>query len=250
MIKNPSTQANGMKYSFSFTQWLASASAVSVTLAIGVFFLISNYEVILHLTNPQNAQDMDMAKYPFALRWLFSHLDSLFFGLATAIIMFQSKSDRQKILYCVFEAIMIFLNLNQNYISEFLGTSSHFLLGTYIAVFSGFTLYFLGTLAKQHNQTEAQSEPNNNTSPTKNIVNVFGEPYNAPQVTPTIGFQMKGNTAIEAKEPEKNRKPRGKSIDYARVNDLLDKGFTASEVARLLKCNESSIYKIKAQRKE
>jgi hypothetical protein len=50
---------------------------------------------------------------------------------------------------------MIFLNLNQNYIGAYFGTNAHFLLGTYIAVFSGFTLYFLGSLAKQHNTSEA-----------------------------------------------------------------------------------------------
>ncbi len=59
-----------------------------------------------------------------------------------------------------------------------------------------------------------------------------------------IGFKMSGS-----QELEKIRKPRGKSIDHDRVNDLLDKGLSASEIAQILRCTESSIYKIKALRK-
>lgn len=194
---------------WSFTEWLASKSAVSITLAIGVFFLISNYEVILHLTNPQNTMDIDMAKYPFALRWFLSHLDSLFFGLATAIIMFQSRNEYHKILYCIFEAVMIFLNLNQNYVGNYLGTNSKFLLGTYIAVFSGFTLYYLGKLAKQHNvytsptpyPTDAQaSEP-------ATFFNKFGEAItgNIPHqsLPPLVKAEHKPITGFVGKWAEK-----------------------------------------------
>jgi hypothetical protein len=225
-----------MKLKFSFTQWLASPSAVSLTLAIGVFFLVSNYEVILHLTNPQNAQDIDMAKYPFALRWIFSHLDSLFFGLATAIIMFQSKSDRLKILYCVLEAIMIFLNLNQAYVSAYFGTNSQFLLGTYIAVFSGFTLYFLGTLAKQHNENKVQATHQGEASPTPQmpIVNVFGEPYNAPQVQPqVIGFQLNANVPKQGKQGRPPLSPE----KVAEIQAHLDNGYSMRKTAEA--CNVS-----------
>ena len=46
---------------------------------------------------------------------------------------------------------MIFLNLNRNFINGF-GLDSQALLATYVAVFSAFTLYFLGILARNHRQ--------------------------------------------------------------------------------------------------
>ncbi len=176
----------------SFTAWLSGKQAVSFALAIGVIFLITNYQNILHITNPENK---DYFNYPFALRVLLSHIDSLFFGLATAIFIFQSKSEKQKILYCIFEAIMVGLNLNRGY----LGDDSLFWLSCYIAVFSGFTLYFLGTLAKQHNENTKQ-ENQQETSPTQSILNVFGEPYNAPKAQPqTIGFVLNANVSKQGK---------------------------------------------------
>lgn len=129
---------------YSFTQWLASRHAVSFTLAVGVVFLITNYQGIIFRANPENSSPF---MYPYALQVVLSHLDSFFFGLATAIIIFQSKSENHKIMYCSFEAIMIFLNLNRNFIDE-LGFNSQFLLATYVAIFSGFTLYYLGKLAQ------------------------------------------------------------------------------------------------------
>jgi uncharacterized protein YerC len=45
---------------------------------------------------------------------------------------------------------MIFLNLNREYISAFLGLNANFVMGTFIALFSGFTLYYLGTLANKY----------------------------------------------------------------------------------------------------
>jgi hypothetical protein len=240
-----------MSLKFSFTKWLAGKQAVSFALAIGVIFLITNYQNILHITNPENK---DYFNYPFVLRVLLSHIDSLFFGLATAIFIFQSKSETQKILYCIFEAIMVGLNLNRGY----LGADSLFYLSCYIAIFSGFTLYFLGTLAKQHNQNKESENTQQELSPTTQmpITNVFGEPYHTitaqhEPLQTTIGFDY-GNNAPKAetvvKQTITNRKPRGKSIDHARVNDLLDKGLTATEIAQMMKCTESSIYKIKAQR--
>lgn len=44
---------------------------------------------------------------------------------------------------------MIFLNLNRDFLQGW-GYDSQFLLASYIAVFSAFTLYYLGKLAKQH----------------------------------------------------------------------------------------------------
>jgi hypothetical protein len=252
---------------FSFTKWLAGKQAVSFALAIGVIFLITNYQNILHITNPENK---DYFNYPFALRVFLSHIDSLFFGLATAIFIFQSKSEWQKILYCIFEAIMVGLNLNRGY----MGADALFWLSSYIAVFSGFTLYFLGVLAKQHSTGEEENTQvgkvqeaqtdllqriesllfgQENPSPTAhnglydntgNPITAQHEPaQQASQVT--IGFKMRGNTGARQESP---RKPRGNSINHERVNELLDKGLTAREVAQIVKCTESSIHKIKAKR--
>lgn len=87
------------------------------------------------------------------------------------------------------------------------------------------------------------------------LVDTVGNPITAqhepprPQAQPlqtTIGFQMKGQTA---QEQTANRKPRGKSIDYDRVNDLLDKGLKAKEIARLLNCTEGTVHKIRRETK-
>lgn len=133
---------------FSFSNWLAGRQAVSFTLAVGVFFLISNYQGIIYRANPDNVQAFS---YPFIFQVIASHLDSFFFGLATAIIIFQAQKEWQKITYCCFEGLMIFLNLNRNFING-LGLDSQALLATYVAVFSAFTLYFLGILAKNHRE--------------------------------------------------------------------------------------------------
>jgi hypothetical protein len=131
---------------FSFTYWLASRKAVSFTLAIGIIFLISNYQGIVFRANPDNILPF---AYPYPVQVLLSHLDSFFFGLATAIIIFQSQREWHKVVYCTFEGIMIFLNLNRDFLQGW-GYDSQFLLASYIAVFSAFTLYYLGKLAKQH----------------------------------------------------------------------------------------------------
>lgn len=130
-----------------FTLYLASPNAVSHCLIVGVLFLITNYQNVLYRANPEN---LDLFTYPFAVKVFLAHLDSLFFGFATAIIIFQSQSERLKIFYCSLEAVMIFLNFNRNYISEFLGINANFFLGSFLALFSGVTLYYLGTIAKQH----------------------------------------------------------------------------------------------------
>ena len=135
-----------MEYTkFSFSGWLSSKQAVSFCLAVGVVFLISNYQVVLHNTNPDSGE----FTYPEWLLIVFSHIDSLFFGLATAIIIFQSRKDWHKKLYCAFEGIMIFLNLNRE-----LFEGSEIFLSSYIAIFSAFTLFYLGDLAKFHHKKE------------------------------------------------------------------------------------------------
>jgi hypothetical protein len=43
-------------------------------------------------------------------------------------------------------------------------------------------------------------------------------------------------------------KPRGKSFDYQRINELLDKGLTIKEVALICKCSEFTVKKAKRER--
>ena len=132
----------------SFSKWLASKQAVSFTLGVGVIFLISNYQSIVFNANPETTGRFS---YPFALMVLLSHVDSLFFGMTTAIMMFQAKSEKVKILYCGMESLMIFLNLNQPMLKK-VAANPEFLIRTYIAIFSGFSFYFLGTLMSQYHK--------------------------------------------------------------------------------------------------
>jgi hypothetical protein len=246
--------------SFSFSEWLAGKQAVSFTLFVGVIFLISNYQTILFNTNPDNAQEL--FKYPLFIRAILSHLDSLFFGLATSIIMFQSDNQRHKILYCTFEAIMIFLNLNRDFISLWFGYSSQIWLGTYIAVFSGFTLFFLGNLAKQHRKAETLSQKPENANfqnLASNILHQTSFAQASPQAShqepppeqqeppQSIGFQVPKSKAHN--ELLKIR-PRGKTYNYERINDLLGKGLKVKEVAKIMNCSESVIQRAKKQPKE
>lgn len=224
-----------IKPPFSFTAWLAGRQAVSFALGIGVIFLITNYQSIIFLTNPENK---DLFNYPFWLRVFLSHLDSLFFGLATAIFIFQSKSEWRKILYCIFEAIMICLNLNRSY----LGNDNLFYLSCYIAVFSGFTLYFLGTLAKEHNlhQTEPTPYPPNQAVPNPPITNLFGQPYQnmTAQDTQTIGFEV-GKLKIHA-----GRKPISTETIQA-IQESLKNGMGVRQTARKYGVSEATVSKYK-----
>lgn len=136
---------------FSFTEWLAGPKSVSFTLSIGVIFLVTNYQHIIYNANPD--RDKEFA-YTFLILVLISHIDSLFFGMTTAIMMFQARKKNTKILYCVMEGIMIFLNLNQKALSE-LYENHEMIIRTYIAIFGAFSFYFLGTLmAEIHNSNE------------------------------------------------------------------------------------------------
>ncbi|NJO00378.1 MAG: hypothetical protein HC880_00680 [Bacteroidia bacterium] len=133
---------------FSFSEWLSSKRAVSFALAVGIIFLFTNYSGVLNNANP----DAGDYRYPPVLIFILSHVDSFFFGLVTAILLFQASKEWQKIMYCGFEAMLIFLNLNRNFITDWLGVDSQFFLGSYIAVFSGVSFYFLGSLARYHRE--------------------------------------------------------------------------------------------------
>lgn len=143
-----------MKYSF--TDWLASKNSVAFCLLIGVLFLFLSYTNVLHYANPQNANSELV--YPEWLLFSLSHIDSFFFALATSIIIFQSDSHRQKMMYVSFEAIMIALNFNRGLIPY-----SQIYLSLYIAIYSAFTLYLIGNLANAHRLKDAI---NNNTHTT------------------------------------------------------------------------------------
>ena len=174
-----------MTKNFSFSEWLASRRAVSFALCVGIIFLFTNYSGVLNHANP----DAGDYRYPAELIFVLSHIDSFFFGLVTAILLFQASKEWQKIMYCTFEAALIFLNLNRNFITEFLGFEAQFFLGSYIAVFSGVSFYFLGSLSKAHRDAallldhdpqdileeertlkEAQEVLKNDNSSTKNTV--------------------------------------------------------------------------------
>ena len=143
-----------MKNMLSFSSWLASRKAVSFALAIGVVFLVSNYQHIIFHANPDTTGKFS---YPFPLLVILSHIDSLFFGMTTAIMMFQAKKEKVKILYCCMEALMIFLNLNQLALRQAF-SNPELLIRTYIAVFSGFSFYFLGTLMVNHYTATEQTK--------------------------------------------------------------------------------------------
>lgn len=152
-----------MKNKTTLKDFLSSKDATGWTLLIGIIFLITNYQGIIFRANPDN---IDAFAYPYFIQVVISHLDSLFFGMATAIIIFQTNKVGHKLLYCTFEAVMIFLNLNRTIIGEY-GYDSQFWLSTYVAVFSGFTLFYLGSLAKQaEGETQEKTTANQYPNPT------------------------------------------------------------------------------------
>ena len=101
LIKNLKYMNN---QSFSFSEWLASKRAVSFALCVGIIFLFTNYSGVLNNANP----DAGDYKYPAVLIFILSHIDSFFFGLVTAILLFQARQEWQKVLYCGFESVLIF----------------------------------------------------------------------------------------------------------------------------------------------
>jgi hypothetical protein len=252
---------------FSFTKWLAGKQAVSFALAIGVIFLITNYQNILHITNPENK---DYFNYPFALRVFLSHIDSLFFGLATAIFIFQSKSEWQKILYCIFEAIMVGLNLNRGY----MGVDALFWLSCYIAVFSGFTLYFLGTLAKQHNTGEAhEAETGKANEAQTDLLQrieslVFGQEKPSPTAHSGLvdekGNPIQGGVFAEHNEPApigfvvngnipktggKGGRPALTPEKVTEIQTYLQNGYSMRKTAEACKVSLNSVVEAKKQAK-
>lgn len=141
---------------FSFTSWLASANAVSFSLFIGVLFLFVNYAGVINLANPGSTE---YKYYPIVL-FLLAHIDAFFFATVTGILLFQGKREGQKIFYCCLEGILVFLSFNRNHLTAYLDINSQFLIGTYIAVFSGISFYFLGSLAKEHQKNKNQGHSN------------------------------------------------------------------------------------------
>lgn len=241
---------------YSFTKWLNSPNAVSFSLAIGVVFLVSNYQGIIHRANPENLNEF---VYPFWLQVILSHIDSLFFGLATAIIIFQSTKVWHKIVYCSFEGIMIFLNLNRNFIDT-VGFNSQFLLATYIAIFSAFTLFFLGNLARQHNAGKKiwlEINPQQEVNHIKKGQTDEQAKLEADQSLIKGDNAFHSNDAshseLESKLPavelatktdlKKARAKRGKTINYKKVDNLLAKQLSASDIAKVMKCSPESIYR-------
>ena len=220
---------------FSFTAWLASANAVSFCLLIGVVFLISNYQAIVYRANPDNLIPF---QYPYFLQVLLSHIDSFFFGLATAIIIFQSRAEWHKVMYCCLESVMIFLNLNRLYIDK-AGISSQFVLGMYLSIFSGFTLYYLGTLAiaqfkearpNEGIQSSVQSQKTKNNTMYKGDQNG----HQNGQRFPKMGFV----TATEKKRYAYLKKHKD-------VVKSIQAGATISEASALHGLSESTISKVK-----
>lgn len=66
---------------------------------------------------------------------------------------------------------MIFLNLNRNIIDTALH-NSQFFLGTYVAIFTGYTLYSLGELIRL-SKIQEQSKLNHNKSQEENLTEIY-----------------------------------------------------------------------------
>jgi hypothetical protein len=196
------------------TQWFASANGVSFTLFIGVLFLFSNYQSVLFRVSPEN----DMAfQYPYFVRVLIAHIDSFFFSFATITIIFQCKNEFYKIVFCVFEAVMLSLNLTAKQYKE-----NDFYIAIYIAVFSGFTFYILGTLAKMHlKENEKANLPTNLPINSENVNAIMNE-------SEKYVFLRK----------------------YAKVVDALNSGLSIAQTAKKTKVSESTIKKVRQILKE
>lgn len=223
---------------FSFTAWLGSRHAVSFALGTGILFLFSNYQKIIHVTDPDNTKQA--FAYPFELRVALSHLDSFFFALATIIFIFQSRSRWQKTIFCILETIAIALNLNRPY----LGENGLFFLSCYIALFSGLTLFFLGNLAKQHlDQAPCETPRQSSSSPIQTpIVNVFGEPYQTSLIT-----SRKKDKPVGFVVGEKNlsgRKPLSAEVITA-IRESLKNGLGVRATARKYGVSEATVSKYK-----
>lgn len=130
---------------FSFSEWLSSKKSVSFALAVGVVFLIGCYSKVVSQIQPDGAE----FAYPWIVSVLLAHVDAFFFGLATAIILYQTDSKAVKITFVSFEAVMIFLYSNIALLSK-MGFPPTLFLGTFTGIFGALALYHLGILSKQH----------------------------------------------------------------------------------------------------
>jgi hypothetical protein len=75
----------------------------------------------------------------------------------------------------------------------------------------------------------------------------IGTPSNDTQILQATGSMSGHHTqSIGFQIQNKDNKPiRGKSIDYAKMQELIDKGLGSAEISRVLKCSESSVRKFK-----
>ena len=214
---------------FSFSEWLASRRAVSFALCVGIIFLFTNYSGVLNNANP----DAGDYKYPAVLIFILSHIDSFFFGLVTAILLFQARQEWQKVLYCGFESMLIFLNLNRNFITEYLGFDSQFFLASYIAVFSGVSFYFLGSLSKAHR--EASLPPPYDQ---EDIIEEERTLKEAQEILGTDNSSSK-NTVISGLKRYDQKKPKSKSArvpkGYSKLSKLFAQGYSINEAAKRAK---------------
>jgi hypothetical protein len=159
---------------YSLSHWLSSQGAISFTFAVGIIFLITNYQSIIYKAYTGNKV---VFEYPFYVYIVLSHISSLFFGLATAIIIFQSRLDWHKMLYGCFEALMIFLNLNRGFLDTY-GLNSSSIMAGYLAIFTGFTFYILGNISKNHFEMMISHSQKNN------VDLLIKEPENNKEIKP------------------------------------------------------------------
>lgn len=197
-----------------FTKWFASANAVAFTLFIGVLFLFSNYQSVLFRVSPENNIAFI---YPYFVRVLIAHIDSFFFSFATITIIFQCKNEFYKVLFCIFESLMLSLNLTAKQYKE-----NDFYIAIYIAVFSGFTFYILGSLSKMHNKINA--------------------PVNAP-VNALINTEAINAIMNESEKYAFLHK-------YAKVVECLNNGLSIAQTAKKIKVSGSTIKKVRQMLKE
>lgn len=188
-----------------FTEFIAGRDSIAVALAIGVVFLLNCYQSILHQVNP----DAQPFAYPGWLIVILSHIDAIFFAFTTIILMFQSPYKWQKILFCSFEGVMIFLFINQDFLDR-IGLEPKLCLGAYMGIFGAFSMYFLGSLAKYHREQIAGNTINKQSS----------------------NIESEAEPKKESKPVEKIRKvkaPKG----YARVRKHIENGANISEISRI-----------------
>ncbi|MDX2302324.1 MAG: hypothetical protein NW226_05960 [Microscillaceae bacterium] len=227
---------NNMLY-FSFSEWLASKRAISFTLAIGVIFLIGCYTKIIHVTNPDAEQ---FAYWQWVIITL-SHVDALFFGLCTIVLMYQASKNWHKILFCSFEGSMIFLYVNQNFLAE-MGFDPSLFLGIYLGLFGGFAMYFLGSLSRSH---RLNAQPTKQVKMPKENTQEFSKPPVLGNIQPDDLPMNKSQKEVFISglkryehDPEKviNQEAKSEKVRspkaYGKLARLFEKGYSINEAAR------------------